>query len=204
MKYLAIPMEGYYLIVSDEKPKKGDWHLEKELVVNKFPTYLTDLSECKKIIGIESKAADKYPELPFFDAAWEENVEKLAEEYVDDNSGDKWIDRGLRDGFVYGYNAAKAKYGFTCEDMELALWDLLTEYESLDREDRVNGKIISKFLQSFKKPKVYEVTIETEGICCSPLSGGINHHGDCDKCEQVIMQPKIIDNRIKILTWNKN
>jgi hypothetical protein len=37
-------------ITSDEEIKEGDWLLEKEQIVNKFPTYLTDLSECKKII----------------------------------------------------------------------------------------------------------------------------------------------------------
>lgn len=42
-------------ITSDEEIKdvrlhKGKWHLEKGNILNKFPNYLTDLSECKLVI----------------------------------------------------------------------------------------------------------------------------------------------------------
>jgi hypothetical protein len=42
-------------ITSDEEIKdvrlhKGKWQLEQEQILNKFPTYLTDLSECKLVI----------------------------------------------------------------------------------------------------------------------------------------------------------
>jgi hypothetical protein len=36
--------------IRDLRPHKGKWHLEKEHILNKFPDYLTDLSECKLII----------------------------------------------------------------------------------------------------------------------------------------------------------
>ena len=36
--------------IKDVKPHKGKWQLEKGLILNKFPDYLTDLSECKLII----------------------------------------------------------------------------------------------------------------------------------------------------------
>jgi len=36
--------------IIDLRPHKGKWHLEKEQILNKFPDYLTDLSECKLII----------------------------------------------------------------------------------------------------------------------------------------------------------
>jgi hypothetical protein len=36
--------------VKDVRPHKGKWQLEKGLILNKFPDYLTDLSECKLII----------------------------------------------------------------------------------------------------------------------------------------------------------
>lgn len=44
------------LIVSDEqiedvRPFIGRYHLEKGYIINQFPTYLTDLSECKLIIA---------------------------------------------------------------------------------------------------------------------------------------------------------
>lgn len=36
--------------IKDVRPVNGKWHLEKENILNKFPNYLTDLSECKLII----------------------------------------------------------------------------------------------------------------------------------------------------------
>ena len=36
--------------IKDVRSHKGRWHLEKENILNKFPDYLTDLSECKLVI----------------------------------------------------------------------------------------------------------------------------------------------------------
>jgi len=36
--------------ITDVRPHKGKWQLEKEQILNKFPTYLTDLSYCKLVI----------------------------------------------------------------------------------------------------------------------------------------------------------
>jgi hypothetical protein len=36
--------------IKDVRPHKGKWQLEQEKILNKFPTYLTDLSECKLVI----------------------------------------------------------------------------------------------------------------------------------------------------------
>ena len=36
--------------IKDVRPHKGKWQLEDGLMLNKFPTYLTDLSECKLVI----------------------------------------------------------------------------------------------------------------------------------------------------------
>lgn len=36
--------------IKDVRPHKGKWQLEKGYILNKFPTYLTDLSECKLVI----------------------------------------------------------------------------------------------------------------------------------------------------------
>jgi hypothetical protein len=56
MKNEIIYTENYALIVSDEeikdvRPYKGKYHLEKGYIINKFPNYLTDLSDCKLIIA---------------------------------------------------------------------------------------------------------------------------------------------------------
>lgn len=84
-----IKLQNKFILVSDERitdvrPHKGKWHLEKDNIINQFPTYLTDLSECKLIIaGI--------PELPITDLSllkeedckrigWVD-IEKLAEQW---------------------------------------------------------------------------------------------------------------------------
>jgi hypothetical protein len=36
--------------IKDVRPYKGKWQLEKEQILNKFPNYLTDLSDCKLVI----------------------------------------------------------------------------------------------------------------------------------------------------------
>ena len=49
-------LKGYHIyITSDEdikdvRPHKGKWQLEKGQILNKFPNYLTDLSDCKLVI----------------------------------------------------------------------------------------------------------------------------------------------------------
>lgn len=37
--------------IKDVRSFKNKWHLEKRLIINKFPTYLTDLSECELIVA---------------------------------------------------------------------------------------------------------------------------------------------------------
>ena len=48
--------DEYALILSEEeikdvRPHQGKYHLEKGLIINRFPNYLTDLGECKLIIA---------------------------------------------------------------------------------------------------------------------------------------------------------
>ena len=37
--------------IKDVRPYVGKWHLEKGVIINKFPDYLTDLSECELIVA---------------------------------------------------------------------------------------------------------------------------------------------------------
>jgi hypothetical protein len=53
--YNGSEYQHIYIISSDEeikdvRPHKGKWQLEQEQILNKFPTYLTDLSESKLVI----------------------------------------------------------------------------------------------------------------------------------------------------------
>lgn len=56
-----LPLNIY--IISDEeikdvRPHKGKWQLEKGEILNKFPDYLTDLSECKLVIMTTDQSLD--------------------------------------------------------------------------------------------------------------------------------------------------
>jgi hypothetical protein len=55
MDYQDLVQNRHIYITSDElikdvRPYKGKWQLEQGEILNKFPTYLTDLSECKLVI----------------------------------------------------------------------------------------------------------------------------------------------------------
>lgn len=53
MKLIKLTDKHYVIVdetyIKDVRPYKGKYHLEKGYIINKFPTYLTDLSECKII-----------------------------------------------------------------------------------------------------------------------------------------------------------
>jgi hypothetical protein len=44
--------------IKDVRPYKDKWHIEKGIILNKFPTYLTDLSECKLIVATNNPNID--------------------------------------------------------------------------------------------------------------------------------------------------
>jgi hypothetical protein len=54
MKEMGDSYQNIYITsdeeIRDVRPHKGKWHLEGGNILNKFPNYLTDLSECKLII----------------------------------------------------------------------------------------------------------------------------------------------------------
>jgi hypothetical protein len=122
MKHEIIYTEHYSLIVSDEqikdvRPHKGKFHLEKGYIINQFPTYLTDLTECRLIIAhrplTDAPILEGVPFLPEF--SQEEDAEDLALAYSSSKEcvnpegySDKQV--GLLHGFIDGYNKAKETY----------------------------------------------------------------------------------------------
>lgn len=110
-----IQLENQVLLV-DKKSKllKGDWHIEKELIINQFPNYLTDLSECIKIIA-STKPLEGLPLLVI-----EDEVDRLAYDYCD-NKVPKDVTRSLHYSFKQGYLKAKETFKFTEEDLRKAI-----------------------------------------------------------------------------------
>jgi hypothetical protein len=167
MTYKAIPIEDYYVIVINEPCRLGDigvMHLNEEF----------------RSVAVQGEAADKYPGIPLFDAPWEEDVEKLAEEYFERKMKCEQgfdLKPGWRKIFIDSYNAAKAKYEFTCEDMRKS-YNAGLQFAI----PRMEGVVFDQFLQSLKKQKVYEVQIEEDFL--------VGH-------------PKITNNKINITSWKE-
>jgi len=189
MKLTAIPLEGYYVIVESDE----------------FITSDKPIAQSKQV----------HPSLPLFDAPWEEDVEGL---YFKRTGIDKELyehDLNYFRLFINGYNAAKAKYEFTREDMEKAIE--MAREGTLDYSygsdcpyyDFKHNE--SSILQSLKKPKVYEVTIEMQEIkgYCSKQECIENYPHCCLSTESKCMalpatfKPKLTNNKIKILSWEE-
>jgi len=120
----------YALILSDERiedvrPHKGKFHLEQGSIINQFPTYLTDLTECKLIIAhlplSDAPILEGVPLLPSFSWSQQDDVEKLAKEEYPIFDGDLLgianNQQHSRIDFIKGYNKAKEKYKYTEEDV---------------------------------------------------------------------------------------
>ncbi len=121
--------DEYALILSDEQIKDArshwrKWHLEDNSIINQFPTYLTDLTQCKLIIAhlplSDAPILEGVPLLPPLPK--EDDVNKLAYEKwkkSDERSGNPPYIYGV--GFNEGYNKAKEKYKYTEADLEIAM-----------------------------------------------------------------------------------
>ena len=180
------------IIVSDEeiknvKPYLGKWHLEKG-IINKFPDYLTDLSECKLIIA-------GLPNLPSIDFNGLEekfsiiDVEKLAETHALSHVGkktDEFI--FIKIAFQYGFNAAQS-----LNDKKYSLEDMINAYRKGEqvRYSKIGEAVLEKeFIQSLSQPKVFDVEIEMKRERLY-TNDGLDYEGD--------LKPKITNNQIKII-----
>lgn len=177
MKHEIIYTEDYALIVSDEQIKdvrlyKGKFHLEKGYIINQFPTYLTDLSECKLVIAhrplTDVPILEGVPLLPKFSK--KDDVKKIAEKqfYLEMESPlfeelgvtkkvQKAILIGMLQGtFTRGYNKAKETY-----------IEILKSIESLcDNQNPTHEAIwrLCYSVQQTKRPKYFECKMETSII----------------------------------------
>ena len=89
--------------IKDIRQHKGKWQLEKGQILNKFPDYLTDLSECKLVImttdhdlikdGVQA-IDDEFLEWFVKNPSWQEIETKLVEFEVDMELGESCIEYG--------------------------------------------------------------------------------------------------------------
>jgi len=83
--------------IKDLRPHKGKWQLEQEQILNKFPTYLTDLSECKLVIMTTDTDLLKDDVQAIDDDFLEWYVKNPSCEKVE-------VKKGFADGSAYGYD----------------------------------------------------------------------------------------------------
>jgi len=125
MKKEIVYTEEYALILSDEqikdvRPHKGKFNLEQGLIINQFPTYLTDLSECKLTIAhlplSDAPILEGVPLLP--PLPQEDNVEELARHHFRKSDYEIQL---REEAYIAGYNKAKEKYKYTEEDVRFLI-----------------------------------------------------------------------------------
>ena len=107
--------------IKDVRPHKGKWQVEKGYILNQFPTYLTDLSECKLVIATNYPYHDilNIPKMvDEVDVLRETMVNLCLEKIKDLTKRFFW-----KAGFKCGYNKSQETHPFSEEDMiEFADW----------------------------------------------------------------------------------
>lgn len=117
-----VEMGGFQYYVSPEsikdvRPYIDRWHIEKDQILNQFPNYLTDLSECKLVICTTNPSLD-LPQV--FDRVEEFAKEAYKEHYPKaEMSFDEKLQRagGFFVGFEDGYQSSQSTHPFTAQDM---------------------------------------------------------------------------------------
>lgn len=215
MTYKAIPIEGYYLMISDEELKPEHRAFQNPKTFEMF--------------GFIGQSEQIYEGIPLFDAPWEEDVEltaneikNIAEQHFSDT---KFLDEnqkqdntfGFRIGFKNGYNAAKAKYEFTREDMEEAMklsanaqrniiqngfWG---EPNSFDKD----GKVIWPLDEVNDEACEMEITCKTAGNYAGTYGNTLPDFNSIiqslkkQKVYEVVIEETITNNKITIKEWKE-
>jgi hypothetical protein len=156
MRHKIIYTDDYALILSDEKikdvrPFMGKYHLEKGFIINQFPDYLTDLSECKLIIAHRPLKHDApilggVTLLPEF--GQEDDVAELAFRTYPFGNYE-------RNALIAGYNKAKETYKFTEDDLRKVI--------EASRDIKYVTYSEDEIIQSIQQPKLpqyFECEIE--------------------------------------------
>jgi len=182
MTHKLIKTDNYLLVVSDEyikdvRPFMGRWHLEDNQTLNKFPTYLTDLSACKLIIAHlplnGSPILEGVDLLPPYSRHQEDGIELLIpfpEYHCRDGREIKtWMD-GWEEGHKEGYQIAREKYKYTEYDMKM-MFEKIMKLTPHDFSNYLfdNTKILNHLLQSLHQ---YPTEFEKDDYQMSTLSNG--------------------------------
>lgn len=186
-------------IIKDVRPYYGKYHIEKMSIINKFPNYLTDLSECQLIIA-------GMPELPSIDfsSLSEEDCKKIGWVDVKNMAKKRFPQTSLAmenydlwSGHVYGFQEGfKTAQSlndkkFTEEDMcsmFMAGRDMIDDTTFAFKNSSDAFKRLKK---SISEPRVFNVEVEME-------KDFENHPELIGNPREEWEYPKIENNKIKI------
>jgi hypothetical protein len=153
--------EGF-IVTSDEqikdvRPYIGKLHLEKGCILNIFPTYLTDLSECKLVIAQQDQIdfselkEEEQKRIGWFD------VESICKKLLD--IPDEYIDSEDHSKFEFGIKCFQKSLEllsdrrFTLEEGELIF--------GLGAANHANGKpSFEEVIQSLSQPKSWKIELD--------------------------------------------
>lgn len=153
MKHKIIKTDAYLLAVGKDR-KRGWFYCVR--TKSFFHDEGEDVLCCNGDLAVDShlplNGADVIDNLPLLPQLEEDDVDNLAEEWIDQN-GHKWSNNNNEVGdnygsFKSGYNKAKEKYKYTEEDLlRLLCW--------ADSDERnVQGQKFEDFIQSLSQPKI--------------------------------------------------
>ncbi len=189
---------GYVLtsdeVIKDVRPYIGKLHLEKGTILNTFPSYLTDLSECKLVItqdfDFSSLSPEEQKEIGWFDV--ENELNKLLDK--DENLYSMVELMSYKLGFQKAQELLSDRM-FTLEDMRNA-FDR-GEWDGCGKSNTVRNTIFDDFIQSLSQPKSWEVEVEMETLYLEEDSMNYTHEQDDVSGSKEF--PKLTKGKAKVL-----
>ena len=137
--------------IKDVRPHKDKWQLEKEQILNKFPNYLTDLSECKLIILTTDQDLIK------------DGVQAIDDEFLEwfvNNPGcekvevekDQYIDKTISDTEVFTdyiiiipQEESKQELNLNCFDCNKSLQDCTCTEDTINMKQETLEEVANEY-----------------------------------------------------------
>lgn len=180
MTHKLIKTEKYLLVVDDSeiedvRPFMGRWHLENNQTLNKFPTYLTDLSACKLIIAHlplnGSHIIEGVDLLPPYSRHQEDGVDDAVMEFKELYGSLGVTDYELS-AFSKGYNKARQFFVSRIEEQ------ILNNPYYKDSPRLKEGAMMVKVM--LESTNQYPTEFECEMIPCNPIKYTTEDHLDVE------------------------
>lgn len=165
MKHKVITTEQGKVVATDKSIKlvRGDWHIEKELIINQFPDYLTDLDDCKKILYTINFSIDK--DIPMI--VVKDEVEDLAVKWFKEKRPNFTVNERSVNGYIAGY---KARGGYSEEDL-IIIFEATKNHKIKESNAQINLPTIKEYIQSLKQEYI-EVDMEDYAVGNYGMSDG--------------------------------